>query len=283
MEQISAFERSYRVKAYFVFGIAMFVFFRRLISASMLSQMNHPLFLFSGQESIYNAFIATGIPQFITSSTVLSALLDVSLLVLTIGFLMSFNRLFAVAFWLVALNYFLTYNSVTGHPYHGMVGMLVMVMPFWFKKEDKFNLTWDLARYYFLYVFASAALWKLFRGSAFYDLQLTDILKSQQIDLLLQNPDNYKAHFVEYLISHTGISHFILLVNIFLQASFLIGFFTRKFDMVLFVLAIVFCISNYYVMGILSVELLILELTLLDWGKVEVWLMKKEVITTSQL
>ena len=229
MQPTSAFAKSLSVKAYFVLGMAMYFCFYRLISASMLSQMNHPLFLFNESEFFYRAYLNSGIPQFITSNSVISALLDVSLLVLTIGFLMSFNRVFIVLFTLVAFNYFITYNLVTGHHYHGMFGLLIMTLPFWFKKEEKFNLAWELARYYFLYVLASAALWKILRGSAFYGLQLSDIIKSQQINLLLQDPGGYKAHIATFLIAHPAFSHFILLVDVMVQGCFIVGFFTKKY------------------------------------------------------
>ena len=51
------------------------------------------------------------------------------------------------------------------------------------------------------------------------------------------------------------------------QLSFVVGFFTKKFGTMLFVLAIIFCAANYFVMSIVSIELLMLNLTLLNWEK----------------
>jgi hypothetical protein len=206
-------------------------------------------------------------------------LADISILISTIAFLFSRQRIYAVLFTMLVLQYFLTYNIVTGHHYHGLIGVIVISMPFWFKNEKRFNLTWQMVRYYFLYIFASAALWKIMRGSAFYDEQLSNILRSQQINLLVQNPDSLKAHIAQYLIAHAGVSHIILLVNVLVQFYFIAGFFTRKLDSVLFVLAIIFVIANYYVMSILSAELLILNLTLLNWEKIDAYLLRKEIIS----
>ena len=274
-----SFERELQIKAYFVFGIAMYICFYHFISNSMLAQMQQPTFIFEQKEWVYQLFQASGIAQFITAHSLGSSVFDISLLIFTIAFLQSRKQIFAVLFSLVALNYFLTYNLVTGHHYHGLVGLLVISLPFWFKNEQRFNFAWEAARYYLLYIFASAALWKILRGSAFYHDQLSNILKAQAIDLLLQNPDNYKAHFAQYLISHTGISHVLLLANVVLQLSFLTGFFTKKYDMILFWLAITFVVANYYVMGIISFELLILNLTLLRWEPIEAYLIKKEIVT----
>jgi len=274
-----SFDREFQIKAYFVFGVAMYICFYHLISNAMLSQMQQPPFIFDETETVYKWYKLTGIPQFITANSFISACFDISLLVFTVGFLLSKRRIFAVLFSLVALNYFLSYNMVTGHHYHGLVGLLVISIPFWFKSEQRFNFSWEAVRYYFLYIFSSAACWKVLRGSAFYHDQLTNILKNQQINLLLQNPNNYKAHIAQFLISHSHFSHIVLLVNVILQLSFAIGFFTKKYDRVLFALAITFVVANFLVMGILSMELLILNLTLLDWEKIERYLLKKEIVT----
>ncbi len=274
-----SFEREFQIKAYFVYGVAMYICFYHLISNAMLAQMQGPPFIFKDTEWVYQLYLATGIPQFITSHSVLSSVFDISLLVTTVGFLLSRNRIFAVLFTLAALNYFLTYNLVTGHHYHGLVGLLVISLPFWFKSEQRFNFSWEAVRYYFLYIFSSAGLWKVLRGSAFYHDQLSNILKQQQINLLLQNPSGYKAHVAQFLISHTGFSHALILANVVLQLSFAIGFFTKKFDRFLFWFAILFVAANLFVMGILSMELLILNLTLLNWEKVEAYLIKKEIVT----
>lgn len=245
----------------------------------MTTQMDQPPFLFQDKEWYYQIVLKSGIPQFITSHSLAASLFDVSPLVLSVLFLFTLNRVYSILYTLVVVLYFTTYNLATGHHYHGLIGLMIISIPFWFKKEQRFNLAWEGARYYFLYIFASAALWKILRGSVFYQEQLSNILKSQQINLLLQNPGNYKAHIAQYLISHPGVSHAILIVDVLVQLSFVVGFFTRKYDKVLFVLAIVFCVANFYVMSIISAELLILNLTLLNWEWVKTFLTKKGVLT----
>ena len=274
-----SFERELQIKAYFVFGVAMYICFYHLISNAMLAQMQQPPFIFHETELVYRLYLSTGIAQFITAHSFLSSVFDISLLIFTVGFLLSKQRIYAILFTLVAFNYFITYNMVTGHHYHGLAGLLVISLPFWFKSEQRFNFSWQAVRYYLLYIFSSAALWKILRGSVFYHDQLSNILKQQQVDLLLQNPGSYKAHIAQFLIAHTDFSHALLVANVVLQLSFAIGFFTRKFDRYLFGFAILFVVANFLVMGILSMELLILGLTLLDWEKMEAYLIKKDIVT----
>jgi len=263
------FAKRYRLKAFFVFGTALIILFYRFISHALFSGMMHPVYAFEEKEIWYRVFLSSHLAQFITDNHFLSLASDLLLFLLPVLFLITRKRVFAIAFSILLLIYFFTYNLVTGHHYHGFVGVILITIPFWMKYENRFNLLWEAVRYYWLYIFASAALWKILRGSVFYADQLSNILKAQQLDLQLQQPDSFQAQVVQYLIANPQVSHWVLIVNVLVQFSFLIGFFTKKFDTLLFVLAIVFCAANYFVMSIVSAELLILNLTLLNWEKIE--------------
>ncbi|MBL0308720.1 MAG: hypothetical protein IPP77_03270 [Bacteroidetes bacterium] len=263
--QTIEFLKEYRWKANFVFAGALMILCYRWMSDSLLSQMEQPLFLFKERESAYLWLLSSGVPQWISSNTIAAVTFDSALFLFPMLFLLSQRRVFSVLFSILLLFYFMTFNLVTGHHYHSLTGLIVITIPFWFRKEEKFHVAWELARYYLLYIFASAALWKITRGSAFYEPQLSEILKSQQLYLLIQQPDSLHARLVQYLIANVQISHALLLANVVLQLSFVVGFFTKRFDSILFWLAILFCIANYLVMSIFSFELLILNLSLLDW------------------
>ena len=47
-----------------------------------------------------------------------------------------------------------------------------------------------------------------------------------------------------------------------------VDFFSKKFDNLLIALAIFFCLANYFVMSILSAELLVLGFALANWEKI---------------
>lgn len=262
-------EQSYRVKAWAVYTVVILIFTIRFFSHALLSQMGKPHVFAHQSDLIYRTLCIIQIPQFLTAHTYTAFIFDVSLFALPIMFLLTRKNYWAVAFSIVAVVYFLTYNIITGHHYHGLIGLLVISIPFWWSRGEKFELTWQGARYYFLYIFASAACWKIMRGSVFYPEQMSHILKAQHLDLLLQHPPGFQAQFIQYLIAHPQVSHILLLVNVAVQLTFLVGFFTKRFDTHLFVLAVVFCVANYFVMSIISAELLILGLTLLNWPAIE--------------
>lgn len=249
----------------FVFGFLLILVFYRLIGSALLSQMNSPLFLFPQTEWVYAAVLKSGFLQYITAHYWSAALFDLLLLATPLLFLLTRLQIFAILFTVLLLTYYLTFNMVTGHHYHGLVGAILMTIPFWSKNEKIFQLLWDAARYYLLYIFASAALWKIMRGSAFHTEQLPAILQMQQLQLQLELPDSFRASITRFFVTHGTLAHMVLLMNTALQLSFAIGFITKKMDKWLLFAFLAFVISNYAVMGIMSAELLVLAQTLLNW------------------
>lgn len=264
--------KSYRhLKGNLVFGAMWLIVLYMLISSTLLSQMNAPLFLFPQTEWFYVVVFKSGILQFITSRYWSAVLFDLLLLGSPLLFLLTRNRIFAILFTVLLLLYYFTFNMVTGHHYHGLVGAMVITIPFWVKSEKSFLLLWQGCRYYLLYIFASAALWKIMRGSAFHAEQLPAILKMQQLQLQLELPNSFRAAVSQYLITHVNLTHTVLLLNTILQLSFVVGFVTKKHDNWLLFAFVLFVASNYLVMGIMSTELLVLGFTLINWY----WMSKK--------
>lgn len=258
----------YGLKAYVAFAVLLLVVIGRLTALAGFSYMP-PVIPVVESEMVYHWLNVLGLPQLVLTNRLLHVLFDVLLVVLPVLFLFTLKRGFAIGFFFLLMLYFFTYNMVTGHHYHGLAGAVLIAIPFFTKNETRFTLLWEAVRYYWLYILGSAALWKILRGTVFYTDQLSNILKAQQLDVLIQQPDSMQAQMVQYLIANPQISHAVLVVNVLVQASFLIGFFTRRFDTALFILSIVFTIANYFVMSIVSAELLILNLTLVNWDKIE--------------
>jgi len=278
------FNRFYALKAKLVFAFVMLVLFIRLISGTLYSQMVAPPLLFKQTEWLYKLILETGFLKFLTGNFMVAGLFDAALLFVPVIFVFTLKRIFAVLFTGLVVVYNLSFNIVTGHHYHGLVGLIVMSIPFWTKDENRFKLLWDGTRYYLLYIFASAALWKIARGSAFHPEQMVSILKAQQLDMLLQQPGSIRAAIAHFLINHTKLSHALLLANVLLQFSFIAGFFTKRFDDILLMLFILFVSANYFVMGIVSTDLLVLGVSLLSYKRlirIEKWLTPQQAAENS--
>lgn len=266
--QQNRFSGAYFLKLRVAYVGVLLVLLCRLLQGVLLSQMQQP-HLFDLYQNAYSLFSITTIPYWLTQHTALAIVFDVLLFAMPFIAMFTANRLAAIASTVLLLIYMMLFNMAANHAYHGLIGAIVITIPFWCKTEERFNLLWDAARYYWLYAFTSAGLWKILRGSAFLTDQMSNILMQQQLDYLLQQPLTFKASVIQYLISHPTLSHGVLLINVCLQLSFLAGFFTRRFDTALIVLSVVFCLANYFVMSIVSTELLILNLTLISWDKIE--------------
>lgn len=269
MANSKSFVRQQRWRAAIVLSVALIILLNRFFSCALLPQIGIALTDSHQTEMVYAFLVETGLVSFFLRHHWMSALFDITLFFSPIMYLVTGRRFFVVLFTLLTLFYFLAYNVTAFHHYHGLFAIVVVTTPFWTTSEKRFNLLWEAARYYWLYVFTSAALWKIFRGSVFYGEQLSNILKQQQLDLLLQQPESIRAQTSQYLIIHPNVSHVVLMANVLVQLSFAVGFFTKKFDTALFVLSFVFCAANYFVMNIVSAELLILNLTLLNWNRID--------------
>lgn len=266
--QQNKFSQSYRLKLRAAYLGVLVILVYRLLQGVLLSQIQQP-HLFDLYQQAYSVFGLTTIPYWLSQHYVVSVFFDVMLFALPLLCLFKAKRIAIIASTLLLTVYLLLFNMAANHAYHGLVGAVIVTIPFWSQKEERFNFLWQAARYYWLYVFASAGLWKILRGSAFLSDQMSNILMQQQLDYLLQQPLTFKASVIQYIIAHPTVSHGVLLINVCLQLCFLAGFFTRRFDTALIALSVVFCLANYFVMSIVSTELLILNLTLINWNKIE--------------
>ncbi|MDW8419929.1 MAG: hypothetical protein RML37_11000 [Chitinophagales bacterium] len=240
------------------FGVVLVVVLYRFLSNTLLSQMSYPPLLNEESEWVYVWLLRSGLPHGLTGNFTAAFAFDVLLIASPVMYLLTRSRIFAVITTLSLTLYFMIFNMVIGHHYHGLVGAIVVTLPFWTKQENKFALMWQGARYYLLYIFASAALWKIFRGSVFHQGQLAAILEAQQIYYLVENAESIRSAWIAYLLKHPRVSDALLWMNVLLQLGFAVGFITRRYDNVLLLLFAMFVVLNYVVMGILSAELLAL-------------------------
>ena len=157
---------------------------------------------------------------------------------------------------------------MAGHHYHS-VGPIFLTIPFIFKDKLNFNFTFLAIRYYFLFELTSACLWKLLRGTIFNVEQFSSILKIQNIEYFIFDQISFKAKFIFYLIEHPLVAQICWGLLILLQFSFIIGFFTRKLDILLIILYFFFAIGSFVLMNIISFETTIFLITLIPWHRVD--------------
>jgi hypothetical protein len=267
-EQMTQAQINIRARYFYLGCVAIFVL--RLLSSSLFSQLSQPVLIDPGIDTTYWLFHLLGIPHALTHSMIWSAVLDISLfLLVVIASLMPGRRMVAFLFTLLVLIYQITYSTYAAHHYHSLIGVLFLSIPFWFGPGLRFTYLWEAARYYFFFIFSSAALWKVSSGALFIHGQMSAILMSQHAQMVYDYPGTGFSHFHSYLIAHEGVAMLLLWAGFLTQLSFLGGFFTRKYDRIYLILFLLFFAMDYLVMHITSIGLLILCLVLLDWDKIE--------------
>ena len=257
------------IRARYFYLLCVVVFGIRFAASTLFSQLSQPVLIGPGIDNTYWLFHWLGIPHIATHSILWSAVLDILLfLVPIIASLRAGRRIFAVIFTVLAFIYQLTYSTYAIHHYHGLLGVLFLSIPFWFVGQ-RFSILWDAARYYFFFIFASASIWKLSTGALWHPGQMSTILMAQHAQSIYESPTSFFSQFHSYLRAHAGIAQIFLWAGFLIQFSFLGGFFTRKYDRVYLALFLTFFVINYLLMQIVSLDLFIFCLVLLDWNKIE--------------
>lgn len=246
------------------FGGVLLSLLYRWWAHSLMSQLAAPVLVYPYVDLTYWGLHLANIPQWISGYYVVAVLFDVLLFGTALGsFIFTQKRIFPIVFTLLYLVYFVSYNSFGAHHTHCMVGVLLIGIPFWFRTEKTFGLMWQGLRYFALWVYSSAFLWKLFRGSLFNFEQGVAIFMNENATHIALNPDAWMNGVYAFFIAHPTLSFVANVGAVLMEGLFIIGFFTKKYDWVWIVLPIIFHTMTYLFVHVMFYELLILNLAFL--------------------
>src|ERR1051325_957946 len=174
-----------RILSLFVFGWLLVIFAYRFYSNSLLHQLHHPVLISPEIDNIYWIFHLLQIPEWLTTHFALAFdMILITLIIICIFFsrFWIFPMFLAIFLW----TYYITFNTYAGHHYY-QIGFLFIVLPFTAKGEKNFDFLWEAVRYYCCFMYASAGLYKLFRGSIFHPEQMQSILMNDNASNLYNN------------------------------------------------------------------------------------------------
>jgi len=257
-----------RILARVFFGWILVALSWRWMDASMLSQLEAPVLGNVYKDLTFWLFQLFGIQEGLTGHQGIALVFDVVLsgsvvLALVRPTAVWYPRIYCVAILL----YFVTHTTYANHHYRPIIGLLVAGLPFIFRSLERFSLMFQALRYYILFVYVSAGLYKIIRGSWLNTDQMTGIIENTQVELFLAQPDGWHAQLFTWLLQHQTASWLLFVLATVLEVVFLIGFFTRRYDVRLFATAITLHIGFYVTMRFFAFELIVLDLTLLPWNK----------------
>lgn len=168
----------------------------------------------------------------------------------------------AVLMLLVNWTYVQCYTLYPSNSIEAHTAWLLFPLVFLVNNPKTFALLVQGLRYFFLYVLVSAAAWKLFTGAVFNMQQMSGVLLYQHADLFYTSPGYWQTNMVQWLIKNEVVGFAIYLLGFLLELSFLVGFFTRKYDRWLVLAFVVFLVADHLVMRIPYYELLPFLITL---------------------
>ena len=263
----SARQRS--ILARVVFGWILVALLWRWANGAMLSQLEAPVLGNVYKDLTFWVFELLGVQQAITGSFTLALVFDVLLTSSAAIALFAPQKVWAArTYCALILIYFIVQTTYANHHYRPIIGLVVAGLPFTFLSLDRFNDMFQGLRYYLLFIYTSAGLYKVFRGSWLNMDQMTGIIQNTQLELFLASPDGWHAQLFTWLLQHQSVSWMLFLLATVLEVVFIIGYFTRRYDLWLFITAMSLHIGFYFTMRFFAFELIVLDLTLLPWERI---------------
>jgi hypothetical protein len=250
----------------FIYLFLSFVWLLRCYQGLLLFQLHQAPFISVKADNVFWLYHAMQIPRIILEHQFLAFTLDIAWLIIAfLGLFKTQNRWIASLICFLVFNYLIIYNSVSTHHEHILVGLLFFVPVLLIRDKANFVLIFAGIRYYAIFILVSAGLWKVYRGSLFTPNQMSEILKHQHIDYLITYPEASFSHFISYLIRHPNLANLLWYGGWVIELTFVLGFFTRRFDKLLGSLFILFFIMDYLLMQLCFVEFCIFALVFYPW------------------
>lgn len=246
-------DRNRLTAIYFLFYYILLLSFQH--DDRLLSEFQ-PIFLTQNRDLTELALIATGLPRWMMAHPVSFRIADALAFLLPIPLLwqglrnIRFSILPGIVF-VIFLSLYLLLDDIFWQVHHEPFIVFVLLALTWTtQRPEKFYSLLKACRYYFLYIFVSAAIWKIARGAVFNPQEMSRILLFHHTDLLTEPCTTASCRIYRWLIGHPSMSYGLYLAATMLEGCFIVGFFTRRWDRLLIGLAIVFVIADLLVMRI---------------------------------
>ena len=245
------------------YGLMLYKYFNGMF----LFQLQ-PSFFYARQDIFTWIFMQTGLHQWLLNNPAGCVLFDVLFYTAPAIYFLHYhyNRgtAYISAIWMLVINwvYVQCYTLYPSDSIEGHAAWLLFPLVFMPKKEVTFEVMFEGLRYFFLFFFVSAGLWKLRQGGVFYHEQMSGVLLYQHSQLLTNSPGYWQFGLILWLVRNPWTSYILYLLTTAIELFFAVGFFTKKFDRLLIWLFILFLIMDHLVMRIPYYELMPLLLTL---------------------
>lgn len=241
----------------------------------MLYKWCNGLFLYQLKPYLFNnrfdlftwLMMKTGIHQWLINNASAWVLFDVMFYVMPLLLYVGFTRInrFASAVSVVMLIvnwlYIQCYTLYPTNSIESYTAWLLFPLLFIIVNLRSFYFMLQGLRYFFLFFFASAGIWKIVQHGIFNINQMSGVLLFQHKEYLTSSA-NWYTTFVYWLINHPSVSYLLYFAGMLFELIFLAGFFTKKFDHYLIIAFVLFLLMDLLLMRISYFEMSAFVLTL---------------------
>jgi len=232
-----------------IFCILLVEYLVMLFSGVTWSGLQGDTFFSIHVDPIVWLYYLTGLPAAILSSSWIGIFLDI----LTIGLLIFMiryrgNQKVAIALFVLLACFYLTLTGYLTHRNY-QSGIFWVVFPFMFSGKAK-ELAFDAVRYFLLFFYFSAAMYKLLDGALWYTMHFSDYLSGQFAPYFLEGNIGWRTHLNLFFVHHFHWAHFVYILSFILEIVAIVGFFTKRYDRLILLLLICFHIGDWILMDI---------------------------------
>jgi hypothetical protein len=257
--EIAATNRRVLQRVFFSCIIMIFCYY--YYANLFVSQIGLNPILYQEIDPSYWLLMILRIPEFVAGNKTISFVFDLTLFLSAVISFIKPEQVWSVRiFYLFYFLYFMLFNLLAGHHYAN-VGILVAGFSFLFT-DNKFPLLLACSRYYFLFIFTSAALWKLWRGSLFHTEQLVSILQGKNAATIINSDFSLTAQLAFFIGTHPGLAVVCWVFMGVLEFTFVIGFFSYRHDSILLANYLLFFAGGFLIAGIFNIENMLMLITL---------------------
>jgi acetyltransferase-like isoleucine patch superfamily enzyme len=177
------------------------------------------------------------------------------------------RRRWIILFSILIFVYAISFNSVALIHTVTVNGLIVVFLPFWIGDEGKFGLAWQGIRYYACFIYFAAFIWKAFIGNSFFYWEQGDgSFRLNLVEYLYHNPGTGLSDIYRWFIRNPWMLNAGHVFTVLLEGIMVTGFFTRKFDRILFWIPVLICVITYFFADVLIFELLVLNFAFIGPG-----------------
>jgi len=139
-------------------------------------------------------------------------------------------RMLLALFWLLFFADAVLFNVGAAMSDQSRVPLIVMLIPLWAAPAGRFSDWWAAARYFVCWIFVLAFLQKIARGSFWVWEEGARTMEANFALILYEKPDWLWSRAIAWCLQHPIVPNLGHKVFSLLEAAFVVGFFTYRFD-----------------------------------------------------